>query len=127
MHMERSVNMIKSNIGNNIKRYRVAADLTQIELAEKMGISRPTISSWEVNRTQPAMQDIQQLAEILDCSVHDLLGNYAENMEINEYLSDPDLRRLILFAGGNIPQGARQKMVDAIIFTIQAMNAKEGK
>ena len=119
--------MIKSNIGNNIKRYRVAADLTQIELAEKMGISRPTISSWEVNRTQPAMQDIQQLAEILDCSVHDLLGNYAENMEINEYLSDPDLRRLILFAGGNIPQGARQKMVDAIIFTIQAMNAKEGK
>lgn len=92
-----------------------------------MGISRPTISSWEVNRTQPAMQDIQQLADILDCSVHDLLGNYAENMEINEYLSDPDLRRLILFAGGNISQGARQKMVDAIIFTIQAMNAKEGK
>lgn len=119
--------MIKSNIGSNIKRYRKSMDLTQDDLAKKMGVSRPTISSWEVNRTEPAMQDIQKLAMILDCSVHDLLGNYSENMEINEYLADPDLRRLILFAGGNIPAGDRGKMVDAIIFTIQAMAKKDAQ
>jgi transcriptional regulator with XRE-family HTH domain len=118
--------MIKSNIGKNIRKYRVSAGLTQEEFARLMKISRPTVSSWEVNRTEPSMQDVQRMAEVLHCSVSDLLGSYTEDLEIDEYLSDPEIRRLILFAGGRMPQGDRKKLVDAIIFTIETMRNMEG-
>lgn len=119
--------MIKSDIGKNIKKRRQACNLSQRELGEKLGVRPQTISSWEVNRTEPSINDIEKMARIFGCTKSEILGNYLDDMAIDEYLTDPDLRRLILFAGGNIPAGDRGKMVDAIIFTIQAMAKKDAQ
>lgn len=42
-------------IGRNIKRIRELRGLTQDELGKKLGISGRTISSWDVDRTEPNM------------------------------------------------------------------------
>lgn len=115
--------MVKSDIGKNIKKRRLACEMSQSELGKKIGVRPQTISSWEVNRTEPSINDIEKLAQVFGCTKSEILGNYMDDLAIDEYLADPDIRRLILFAGGNLPQGeARSKMVDAIIFTIKAMN-----
>lgn len=113
--------MVKSDIGKNIKKRRLAIGLSQNELGKKLGVRPQTISSWEVNRTEPSINDIEKLADIFECTKSEILGNYMDDLAIDEYLADPDLRRLILFAGGNIPAGERAKVVDAIIFTIKTM------
>ena len=65
--------MIKSNIGKTIKKHRKLAGLSQDELAAKIGVKRQTISSWEVDRTEPSIQDVQAMAKVFGCKVSDLI------------------------------------------------------
>ena len=96
--------MIKSNIGKNLKKFRQSAGLTQQELADRLGLSRPTISSWEVNRTEPSMNDVQKIAGILNCSIIDLLGDYKAAMDLDEYMQNKYLQQFILYAGAHQPK-----------------------
>ena len=63
------------NIGQNIKELRTLKKMTQAELGKKVGVSRTAISSWEVNRTEPSLNDIEKLAEVLGCKRTDLFGS----------------------------------------------------
>lgn len=115
----------------NIKKRREELGMTQSQLAERAGYADKTmISKIEKGLINLSQKKIQKIADALRTTPASLMG-WDEEREADElalYLLDPDLRRLILFAGGNLPQGeARSKMVDAIIFTIQAMNAREEK
>lgn len=68
--------MIKAKLGKTIKQLRKDAGLTQEELAKKLGVSRPTISSWEVDRTDPSPDDIKKLANALNCPVGNIIGSW---------------------------------------------------
>jgi len=61
-------------LGDNIKFYRNKIGLSQQELSEKLHVARPTISSWELNRTEPTMGNIEALANIFRCKKSDLIG-----------------------------------------------------
>lgn len=71
---------IKSDLGSKIKAYRVNKNMTQDELAELMEVKRQTISSWEVGRTEPNFQQAMKLCAIFECSVEDLVSNYASTI-----------------------------------------------
>jgi DNA-binding XRE family transcriptional regulator len=66
--------MIKQNIGKNIKKHRKMCGLTQSELAEHLGISNKTICSWEIDRTEPTMQYIDQMCHVFNCTRTELVG-----------------------------------------------------
>ena len=61
-------------LGENIRFYRNKIGLSQQELSEKLHVARPTISSWELNRTEPAMGNIEALAKIFKCKKSELIG-----------------------------------------------------
>lgn len=61
-------------LGENIRTIRKSRGLTQQMLADRMGLVKATISSWELNRTQPKMEIIEQLCLALDCKKSDLIG-----------------------------------------------------
>jgi transcriptional regulator with XRE-family HTH domain len=61
-------------LGENIKFYRNKIGLSQQELSEKLHVARPTISSWELNRIEPTMGNIEALANIFRCKKSDLIG-----------------------------------------------------
>lgn len=62
-------------LGENICKYRKKKGLSQEELAERIGVTRQTISNWELNETSPNTKQLKSLREILDVSVDCLLGN----------------------------------------------------
>lgn len=64
--------MIKLGIGKNIKKYRKLCNLTQNELADKLEVSNKTVSSWEIDRTEPTMKYVNKMCEIFSCSQSDL-------------------------------------------------------
>lgn len=63
------------DIGKSIKEMRLKAHMKQKDLAEKMNLSNRTISSWETNRTQPQMEDIEAMCKIFNCKKSDFLGD----------------------------------------------------
>lgn len=52
-----------------VKAARVNAGLTQEELANKMGVHRSTISSWETNPSTMQIKDAELLCKILNISI----------------------------------------------------------
>lgn len=56
------------NLGNRIANLRKVKGLTQQELANKLFVTDKTISSWEANRTEPNLEMIIKLSEILEIS-----------------------------------------------------------
>lgn len=58
----------------NLRRARKAAGLTQQQLADRLHITRQSVSSWELGRTEPDFETAGRLAEIFGTSVSSLLG-----------------------------------------------------
>lgn len=61
------------NIGEKIKRIRKMAGMTQEELAEKMNVSRQTISKWEKENSSPDLESAIALCELFEISLDDLM------------------------------------------------------
>lgn len=61
------------DIGGEIRKARENRGLTQAELAEKLGISSKTVSSWEVGRTEPKMGMVERVCAVLNCRKSDLI------------------------------------------------------
>jgi len=56
----------------NLKEKRESLNLTQQDIAEKLNISRTTVSMWETGDSNPRTDKLPQLAELLGCSIDDL-------------------------------------------------------
>ena len=52
-------------IGNNIKKLRTAQGLTQDQLAERLFVTRQTISSWERSASHPSLEQLEAIAAAL--------------------------------------------------------------
>lgn len=59
--------------GENLKRHRIAAGLTQAELAEKSGLSLANIQNWERNHRDPRTDALFTLARTLGVSAEAFL------------------------------------------------------
>ena len=75
------MNQIK--IGRFIAEYRKKANLTQMQLAEKLGITDKAISKWERGVAMPDTSIMLELCDILGISVNELLSGERINMENN--------------------------------------------
>jgi len=67
-------------IGEKIIQLRNAADISQEQLAEMLGVSRQSISKWEMDQALPQIDKVLQLAEIFSISTDELL---LDKIEIN--------------------------------------------
>lgn len=64
---------MKKTLGTIITELRKQHGMTQLELAEKMGVTDKAVSKWERDLSCPDINSIPQLAEILEVSVEDLM------------------------------------------------------
>lgn len=62
-----------SNFAANLKRLRMAKGLSQASMAERLGVSGPSISGWEKGRARPKEDRLSDLADLLGVSVSQLL------------------------------------------------------
>ena len=63
---------MKERIYNNIREYRKRANLTQEELAQKVGVSRQSIISIEKEHYIPSLPLALRFARLFKCSTDDL-------------------------------------------------------
>ncbi|MBE6881244.1 MAG: helix-turn-helix domain-containing protein [Ruminococcaceae bacterium] len=73
--------MDQIKIGRFIAESRKKVKLTQMQLAEKLGITDKAISKWETGKSMPDTAIMLQLCDILEISVNELLSGEKISME----------------------------------------------
>ena len=67
--------------GDKLIELRKKNGYSQEELAEKLGVSRQSVSKWESNNTYPETDKIIQIANLFDCSMDDLINDKITDVE----------------------------------------------
>ena len=68
-------------LGNRLKELRKSLNINQDELAEKLFVTRQTISNWENDKSYPDIQSVLLISDIFDVSIDQLLKGDVERME----------------------------------------------
>ena len=79
-------------LGKRIKDLRSAHNWNQDELAEKMFVSRQTISNWENEKSYPDIQSILLLSNLFEISLDQLVKGDVEQMQ--EIINDQDVKQM---------------------------------
>lgn len=74
------------NLGNSLFHARKKCGLSQEEVAEKIGVSRQTISKWETDETLPDIRQSKKLAMLYNVTLDELIDFDIEVKEIQEII-----------------------------------------
>lgn len=82
-------------LNENIRELRVARNLSQVDLAKALGVTKQSVSNWENNNIQPSIDMLVHLARFFSVSTDCLLGlNQRKYLEITG-LTDRQLAHIV--------------------------------
>ncbi|MCR5630084.1 helix-turn-helix domain-containing protein [Eubacterium sp.] len=87
-------------LADKLKEARKNAGLTQVELAEKLCVSRQAITKWESGKGIPDVENLKNIANVLNVSIDFLLDDEGtldktiikEQINLNDYVKEGKLR-----------------------------------
>lgn len=71
-----------NNLAENLKRIRKENNLSQEQLAEKLGVSRQAVSKWESAQSYPEMDKVLQICSLFNLNINELINENVK--EVNE-------------------------------------------
>ncbi len=88
-----------NTIAANIKQKRMNKDLTQEELAKELFVTRQCISRWELGKTLPDINNIERIAEVLECTINDLIDDDAvKTITIKQAINNKKRNKFIILS-----------------------------
>ena len=84
------------DLGNKILNLRKKFSMTQEQLAEKLNVTRQTISKWELNETTPDIKQACELSKLFNVSLDELLNNSIQNVLIDKLSNTEKLAGIII-------------------------------
>lgn len=94
-------------ISAQIKKYRTGMNLSQEELAEKLYVSRQTISNWETGKNYPDIHSLLLMSTLFQVSLDELIKGDIEIME--EEIKESEIKKLRVY--GKVLTGLMAAMV----------------
>ena len=83
-------------LGDIILKLRKDSKLSQEQLAEKVDVTRQTISNWELGETSPNPKQLKLLSKALNVSIDELLSNDVKSLLIEKVSNTEKLAGLII-------------------------------
>ena len=91
------------NIGNNIKQLRQRNNLTQDQVAEKLGVSYQAVSKWENHANTPDIALLPQIANLFGVSIDALFSDdLAACSELQSFMKDDNVIRVVQMRGTKV-------------------------
>ena len=84
------------NLGKKILELRKKENLSQEQLAEKMNVTRQTISKWELNETTPDIKQAKELSRLFKISLDELTENDMTTLVMQKVSNTEKLAGLVL-------------------------------
>ena len=106
---------MKTQFGTIVKQLREKKGMDQKQLGEIVGVSDKTVSSWEINRTEPKMGIVQQLADYFGVSTDYLIKGNPD-----DYTSVPLYDSICCGDGGFVDE----KIIDMIPVPSKGLNPR---
>lgn len=72
------------NLGKKLINLRKQEKMTQEKFAETIGVTRQTISNWELNTTKPDLNQIEKISKLFHISIDELLDNDVQNIIVEK-------------------------------------------
>ena len=86
----------KMDLGNKILKKKKKKGYSQEDLAEKLDVTRQTISNWELGSTQPNPEQLKGLSKILNVSIDELLDNDIKGVIVEKVSNTEKLAGIII-------------------------------
>lgn len=80
-----------NEVGKRISKLRKENNLTQVELADKLGISYQAVSNWERGDSMPDIAKLADLSQIFNVSIDELLGNQRSANIVNNIIKEEQI------------------------------------
>ena len=91
------------NMGTNIKQLRLQNNLTQDQVAEKLGVSYQAVSKWENNTNTPDITLLPQIANLFDISIDALFSDdLTACSELHPFMKEDDVIRVVQMRGKKV-------------------------
>jgi len=84
------------SLGNKILTLRKNANITQEELAEKLNVTRQTISKWELEETSPDIKQAKELSCIFKVSLDELVDNDIKDLLVEKVSNTEKLAGMVI-------------------------------
>ena len=84
-------------VGTQIKKYRSNMGISQEELAEKVYVSRQTVSNWETGKNYPDIHSVLLLSSVFNVSLDQLIKGDVEIMK--KEIKETEIKKLNKYAG----------------------------
>lgn len=88
---------VNMELNKQIKKYRKLLNLSQEELAEKVFVTRQTISNWENNKSYPDIHSLLLLSKIFNVSLDQLIKGDIDIMK--EEIKSTNVKNFNLYGG----------------------------
>ena len=98
--------------GDNLKQIRKSKKISQEDLADKLGVSRQSVSKWETGENYPSMQNIVCLCDIFKCKMNDLVHESFEDIDF----MDKEIKMSVVKL--NEKEQNRMKVLSKILYLI---------
>ena len=83
-------------LGNKILELRRKNNLSQEQLAEKLDVTRQTISKWELGETSPDIKQAKELSKIFKISLDELVDNDVKNIIVEKVSNTEKLAGMVI-------------------------------
>lgn len=114
--MSKPYNQPQDSLGYAIHTARIAKGLTQVQLANAVGVSNKTISIWEINKSRPCKEDLSKIALFTN---HDFTKFLPEDISIIINSDNPKINYLVSLAV-KLPEN----QIDLMISLAQELSKK---
>ena len=110
--------MDQEQIGKFIAKMRKEKNLTQMELAEKLGVSDRTVGNWENSRNMPDLSLFKPLCEVLGITLNELISGEKLDSENKDTLTEDNIIKTINYSNQKIKEKNNNIGIILIIFGI---------
>ena len=87
--------MEKETFGQRLSRLRKQSELTQSDIADRLGVTPQAVSKWENDQASPDIDILIRLSDIFSISVDELLGKQRPVAVVAEKKSEKELEKLV--------------------------------
>ena len=113
------------SLGSNILKERKKLKLSQEQLAEKIEVTRQTISNWELDVTAPTPDQLKTISKIFDKSIDELLDNITDLIIQKTENTENLIKKQIKFSKTVIITIYSLMLIALIGYTVYKFNKKD--
>ena len=103
-------------VGVQIKKYRNELGLSQEKLAEKVYVSRQTVSNWETDKNYPDIHSLLLLASLFGVSLDQLIKGDVEIMQ--QEITEMEIKKLNRYGWINAGQIGRASCRERVFINV---------